>query len=297
MWVKIKQHNPPDSGRSLGLCVEPLSMYTLPSPLWRWSSLCIRSCLLYKCWPSLTPSPAGISMLSLARHHGVTSWKYPVRILLVFTPLHHMDYCTQQSKDLSSCCSGRSIWIACFLRGCVHPWRRVVSYFPHCYMTCLWAHQSQVWSVWKRESFQMGRDPPWPAAGEDGGLPAAESLLWLKNHLPPCGKPPLKETPGSLPPHTCKRSCKATRCRPTSCDPDQQQQCLSGGGNPGHCAGDTNKSCPQGRLRLEAGLPPPGPSQNQHLQPQSPNLPGGTFLNALQSNKQRSNNSRPKLCE
>lgn len=116
-----------------------------------------------------------------------------------------------------------------------------------------------------------------------------ESCLWRRHQ--------------TLPPLTSKSSCKATSQPPTSCDHSQQEQWLSREKNPGwhyrgagHCTGGTNKTCPQDRLRLQAGLLALGPSQKQHLELQSSDLPGGTFLNALQRNEQ-SNNSRPKLCE
>jgi len=76
-------------------------------------------------------------------------------------------------EDSGSCCSGRSIGAVWFQRRCVCAWRRVVSRFPHCSMTCLLGHQSQVWSVWKHEPLP-DREGPAMASSSGGCWPCSK---------------------------------------------------------------------------------------------------------------------------
>lgn len=138
MWEKIKQHNSPDSSQSLGLCVELSSVYTLPSSLQRSSSLCIRSCLPYKCWASLTPSSAGSAFPCSP------PWGYlletPCKIFFFFfavfytSPRDGLMYTAKQRlRQLSL------RWVSMdsvFPKG-MCAWKIAVSHFPHHYMTCL----------------------------------------------------------------------------------------------------------------------------------------------------------------
>jgi len=140
-------------------------------------------------------------------------------------------------------------------------------------------------------------------------LPASKgggSGMLAPQHCKACTlwEPPLEKKVNAPAAHAFKSILKVSQHWSISVHLGQQKQCLYGAANPGQCQlqqiwvwGNTNKALFSRRVKPSGRTACPDPSQNHRLELQSPNLPGGTFLNVLRSTKQQSNNRRPKLCE